>query len=536
MMTTQHSLRWIWAAIVTAVVSLPCFAASSPLDGDLNADGVVDIDDLNLMCNILVGHQPAGTADLNGDGTVDIDDVNALINTILHRQQPASAKGWLTVEPDTIVDGMMINASGRLCAFANARLLVWPVQSGDTLRLSIDHDNHIGVNMRSFSIFGSADSSTWKPESALATGCNLKAVDGLKVYDPIVVPEGAKVLVCSGYWYPNGRVGDGGSAALNPFTAYRLERWVDARLIPARRQLRMLAVGNSFTCDDLSYVPYVMQSLAPDVDLHLRLLIRPNAPLTEWVRALDSVSPGRYYDWQPFPGRWTTPADGLLHEQVAADHWDVITLQQASFLPFWDEVEAPLRTLTTWLRDSMGYQGRIDWVMNHAYSDSNVCVTPELRGLRTSDEMWQAGVLLAQQVAASGLVDRVLPCGTAVQNARHTRLRHFARNQLCAGSWAPGKTGDRHLQEGIGPFISACAATGKLLNLSPLDARVQLSSTWRIPAANPSYTNAGIDPTLDQIDKQKGGLGMDPDSQALGAWCAEQALQQPYELIDDQPE
>ena len=55
--------------------------------GDVDGDDAVDIADVNICINIILGsnNDPDATtlADLNGDGTVDISDVNALINIIL---------------------------------------------------------------------------------------------------------------------------------------------------------------------------------------------------------------------------------------------------------------------------------------------------------------------------------------------------------------------------------------------------------------------------------------------------------------------
>ena len=55
--------------------------------GDMNSDGIFDIDDVNAVINIILkvnvnGDYP-GNGDLNGDGVLDIDDVNILINKIL---------------------------------------------------------------------------------------------------------------------------------------------------------------------------------------------------------------------------------------------------------------------------------------------------------------------------------------------------------------------------------------------------------------------------------------------------------------------
>ena len=55
--------------------------------GDLNADGVVDVDDVNIAINVILkvntNASIAEMADLNEDGTVDVDDLNIIINIIL---------------------------------------------------------------------------------------------------------------------------------------------------------------------------------------------------------------------------------------------------------------------------------------------------------------------------------------------------------------------------------------------------------------------------------------------------------------------
>ena len=54
--------------------------------GDVNGDKVVDVNDLNIIINVMLGHStltqyPA--ADLDGNGVVDVQDLNSLINIML---------------------------------------------------------------------------------------------------------------------------------------------------------------------------------------------------------------------------------------------------------------------------------------------------------------------------------------------------------------------------------------------------------------------------------------------------------------------
>lgn len=56
--------------------------------GDVNGDGKIDISDLNLLVNTLVGLDTLSKydnrADINGDGKADVSDINALINIMLN--------------------------------------------------------------------------------------------------------------------------------------------------------------------------------------------------------------------------------------------------------------------------------------------------------------------------------------------------------------------------------------------------------------------------------------------------------------------
>lgn len=66
------------------------FAIVPPPVGDINEDDVVDVGDVNLLIDIVlgrvIGNESGG--DLNGDGVIDVGDVNALINIVLGKTTP----------------------------------------------------------------------------------------------------------------------------------------------------------------------------------------------------------------------------------------------------------------------------------------------------------------------------------------------------------------------------------------------------------------------------------------------------------------
>ena len=54
------------------------------LPGDYNGDGKVDINDVNMTINMMLGKLPyKAICDINNDGKIDITDVNLIINKML---------------------------------------------------------------------------------------------------------------------------------------------------------------------------------------------------------------------------------------------------------------------------------------------------------------------------------------------------------------------------------------------------------------------------------------------------------------------
>ena len=55
--------------------------------GDVNGDGAVDVDDMNLVINIMLNKgatmEDYPAADVDGSGSVDVDDMNIIINIML---------------------------------------------------------------------------------------------------------------------------------------------------------------------------------------------------------------------------------------------------------------------------------------------------------------------------------------------------------------------------------------------------------------------------------------------------------------------
>ena len=66
------------------------YAKWEAVRGDINVDGKVDVSDVNIIINIMLGKAQAssypGNPDLNNDNKVDVTDVNAVINIMLGKE------------------------------------------------------------------------------------------------------------------------------------------------------------------------------------------------------------------------------------------------------------------------------------------------------------------------------------------------------------------------------------------------------------------------------------------------------------------
>lgn len=60
------------------------YANSNPIPGDVNDDGIIDIADLNIVINVVLGRDTNGRADVNNNNLIDVADINYLVNILLN--------------------------------------------------------------------------------------------------------------------------------------------------------------------------------------------------------------------------------------------------------------------------------------------------------------------------------------------------------------------------------------------------------------------------------------------------------------------
>lgn len=83
--THKVGIKAVYASGASGLVELEFALPQVAVVGDVTGDGRVDIADVNVVINYMLGKNENPLADCNGDGSVDIADVNMVINIMKNR-------------------------------------------------------------------------------------------------------------------------------------------------------------------------------------------------------------------------------------------------------------------------------------------------------------------------------------------------------------------------------------------------------------------------------------------------------------------
>ena len=243
--------------------------------------------------------------------------------------------------------------------------------------------------------------------------------------------------------------------------------------------LRILAIGNSFTTDAMSYIDALVNASGIDVNrLCLYVASKGSASFDTWIE--------KYYDETPvnlLPITGTVPmtTQGTL-VQLLNQPWNVIVVQQVSNLSYiWSSY--------TCLKDYVE-------LITSSCPNKEVCLAFQLAWSHTQDEMphvLQGNVACCQKMSQRYGIDVIIPTGTAIQLARKTHLNDAS--YMTRDHW--------HLHPGIACYIASC--------------------TWYETLFRPVFGIPVVGNTAKPLyDYSESDI-------LLGQQCAERAVLHPYE-------
>ncbi len=334
-------------------------------------------------------------------------------------------------------------------------------------------------------------------------------------------------------------------------------------------KLRILFIGNSNMIDSVSYLPFVLKNIAPNLKTvigtayiggsniaqhmayftgadanHKVTLTIPQTGYTGsyatgdfefWVDPSDNLKPyketlngvaGDGYRGYKFQksvngGAWgprssyIPPADVL-----AAEPWDLIVLQDAANNVAWSNVGPFVYGLQRYIGKHIGKSVKFGWMMTHAASNTDALMKAQ----------WKDLAKIAKKVMQETGNAILLTPGTAVQSLRviPAIAGLGIGGNLCADNV--------HMQEGLGCLCAAYAVAGGILNEMNIDYRgivgegTRPDPDWclekKIPGMNP-----GVDENNPPVV-----IGITEDNCMLAQVAAVNAVKYPFKVISPSQE
>lgn len=334
----------------------------------------------------------------------------------------------------------------------------------------------------------------------------------------VTIPEGCtNLLVNYSEYFGSGR---------NRLDVQKLQ---GAEGMAQKRQLRILAIGNSYSQDALAYVPFIMQNMGLDVELSIGILMMSSSTIQDHVNNfLNEEDAYTFYRYAPGAESWSNMGKKTIQYALDTYEWDIILTHQSSAdVSSWNTHQPYLNRLVNLIYTKLTYNVKFAWVLSQirpAQSNSGPNRTEA-----SIISRYEATAVNAERVKNESVFDIVIPVGTAVQNARTIEslkvlgsYKDNAKNTSGYGYLTPND--GVHLQEGLPCQLAAYTVILSILDflgmneISIFGETTRVTSAWAsgksIPSPHGSY------------------IGSTDDNCRMAQMCAIMAHKHPYEITD----
>ncbi|MVZ64073.1 DUF4886 domain-containing protein [Sphingobacterium humi] len=218
--------------------------------------------------------------------------------------------------------------------------------------------------------------------------------------------------------------------------------------------MKVLAIGNSFSEDALENYVYELAKAANKKVVIGNLYIG-GAPIHLHLENAHNNNKAYNYRKVGEDGVKTRTDKVSIEEALADENWDYVSLQQASPLSGkYDVIMESLPNLWTYVFAHINPDTKLVYHQTWAYQQDS-----KHEGFKNynqdQQQMYDSIMHATAEIDKSGDFTFVVPCGTAIQNARTSSIGdHFTRDGY-------------HLDLNYGRFTAACTWYAKLFNLDP---------------------------------------------------------------------
>ena len=321
-----------------------------------------------------------------------------------------------------------------------------------------------------------------------------------------------------------------------------------------KQSIKILCFGNSFTQDSMSYVPFILQNIAPQIDLTLGIAYLGGCTLAqhyanfadkEVIIEIDkkSITPKTYGYYKSINGgKWSVKSNQSAISLINDEDWDIITFQQGSDHAeesYTDYYEPYIHKIQKLIFDNVYHNVKLGWLLVHSK-----CKTNYLDGVNDIEQETHANLVKrfnkiannTQIIEDTTAIDIVFPYGTAIQNLRtideieKLRGASYTSNDGYSFLLADGV----HLQDGLGCLCGAYCNVLKILECVGLKHIGIIGENTTIDVNfinNTNVKNLGTNPP--SITSNSNLLGINEQRYIyLAQIAATKAIQKPYEITD----
>lgn len=302
------------------------------------------------------------------------------------------------------------------------------------------------------------------------------------------------------------------------------------KIVSPISEIKILCFTNSFGYSDLGYLPAILREFG--VNVTFAMLYKSGARISQHISNFDNNIV--YDEYSECNGeRWTNTKESVTAKEALEYYdWDYIILQQPTVVELdFDNVEAFADRIMAYVDYPFAFLYNMPhvWGANDpriptaTYPDTSIPIPGETNE-EISDNQFLLGAKYAHDlIYGDASINRkgnvildVLPCGTAIQNARQLSVfkEIGTRGYLCVDDTS-------HLHNGIGPLIAGYAAALKICELIGAKQKVfasQLNPTDAWLASYNIYTK-----TIHGSSE-----GVTDANKLLAAKCALQAYKNPF--------
>lgn len=205
--------------------------------------------------------------------------------------------------------------------------------------------------------------------------------------------------------------------------------------------MHILIIGNSYSVDAVAYLPELLKGNG--ISYTIGVVYYPGKGIDAHISAFDNGYAHEYYEYDSDIGYWQRLDNSSTKSILDRIEWNAVFFHEVSNnstnLP---SIKKSLKQLLNKVDDYVGYETHYGYILTPAYGKQS-------NGY--DESMWNGINEVGKYLLNVEEIEFIVPIHTAIENARtNIVLQSFGADLMASAS-------DRHIEDGIGRYIEACA-------------------------------------------------------------------------------